>query len=175
MRTIVQPSQQIIIPHYQHTWAWWQNLDVSSRYVGIDRLHATRPQARFLHRSGGLLPRRNTSCNVRVVVRKRLSTRPYRSMSNDDALLSELLSTPPHGRLDFALCFSGCRGTPSFYHGFHAPAIVTPTIHILPPTVGWGCGSNRLMMLFAGKERIGDVLSFGNLRAVTRGAKKREG
>jgi hypothetical protein len=30
-------------------------------------------------------------------------------------------------------------------------------------------------MLFAGKERIGDVLSFENLRAVTRGAEKREG
>ncbi|KIW75008.1 lysine-tRNA ligase [Fonsecaea pedrosoi CBS 271.37] len=40
----------------------------------------------------------------------------------------------------------------------------------LPPTGGWGCGIDRLMMLFTGKERIGDVLSFGNLRAVTRGA-----
>ncbi len=40
----------------------------------------------------------------------------------------------------------------------------------LPPTGGWGCGIERLVMLFAGKERIGDVLSFGNLRAVTRGA-----
>jgi len=27
--------------------------------------------------------------------------------------------------------FSGFRGTPSFYHGFYAPKIVTPTIHIL--------------------------------------------
>ncbi|KIW69125.1 lysine-tRNA ligase, variant [Phialophora macrospora] len=40
----------------------------------------------------------------------------------------------------------------------------------LPPTGGWGCGIDRLVMLFAGRERIGDVLSFGNLRAVTRGA-----
>ena len=44
----------------------------------------------------------------------------------------------------------------------------------LPPTGGWGCGVDRLVMLFAGKERIGDVLSFGNLRAVTRGAERRE-
>jgi hypothetical protein len=41
----------------------------------------------------------------------------------DDALLSELLSTPPHGRLDFALYFSGFRGTPSFYHGLVQPKI----------------------------------------------------
>ena len=45
----------------------------------------------------------------------------------------------------------------------------------LPPTGGWGCGIDRLVMLFAGKKRIGDVLSFGNLRAVTRGADKRDG
>ena len=44
----------------------------------------------------------------------------------------------------------------------------------LPPTGGWGCGIDRLVMLFAKKERIGDVLSFGNLRAVTRSAEKRK-
>jgi lysyl-tRNA synthetase class 2 len=44
----------------------------------------------------------------------------------------------------------------------------------LPPTGGWGCGIDRLVMLFGGKERIGDVLSFGNLRAVTRGAEKKD-
>lgn len=38
----------------------------------------------------------------------------------------------------------------------------------LPPTGGWGCGVDRLCMLFTGAKRIGDVLSFGNLRSVTR-------
>lgn len=36
----------------------------------------------------------------------------------------------------------------------------------LPPTGGWGCGVDRLVMLFAGTNRIGDVLSFGGLRNV---------
>lgn len=38
----------------------------------------------------------------------------------------------------------------------------------LPATGGWGCGVDRLCMLFTGAKRIGDVLPFGNLRAVTR-------
>ncbi|EAW08287.1 putative lysyl-tRNA synthetase [Aspergillus clavatus NRRL 1] len=38
----------------------------------------------------------------------------------------------------------------------------------LPSTGGWGCGIDRLCMLFTGAKRIGDVLPFGNLRAVTR-------
>jgi lysyl-tRNA synthetase, class II len=38
----------------------------------------------------------------------------------------------------------------------------------LPPTGGWGCGIDRLCMLFTGTKRIGDVLPFGNLRAVVR-------
>jgi len=36
----------------------------------------------------------------------------------------------------------------------------------LPPTGGWGCGIDRLCMLFAGTKRIADVLAFGNLRNV---------
>lgn len=42
----------------------------------------------------------------------------------------------------------------------------------LPPTAGWGCGIDRLCMLFTGAKRIGDVLPFGNLRAVTRRARQ---
>ncbi|XHF98139.1 hypothetical protein AWENTII_001707 [Aspergillus wentii] len=38
----------------------------------------------------------------------------------------------------------------------------------LPATGGWGCGIDRLCMLFTGAKRIGDVLPFGNLRSVTR-------
>ena len=36
----------------------------------------------------------------------------------------------------------------------------------LPPTGGWGCGVDRLCMLFSGKERIADVLPFGTLRNI---------
>lgn len=36
----------------------------------------------------------------------------------------------------------------------------------LPPTGGWGCGMDRLVMLFSGAKRISDVQPFGNLRNV---------
>jgi len=36
----------------------------------------------------------------------------------------------------------------------------------MPPTGGWGCGVDRIVMLFGGKARIADVLPFGTLRNV---------
>ena len=45
----------------------------------------------------------------------------------------------------------------------------------LPATGGWGCGIDRLCMLFTGAKRIGDVLPFGNLRTVTRRHDRHEG
>ncbi|OAL47275.1 class II aaRS and biotin synthetase [Pyrenochaeta sp. DS3sAY3a] len=36
----------------------------------------------------------------------------------------------------------------------------------MPPTGGWGCGLDRLVMLFSSKKRIADVLPFGTLRNV---------
>lgn len=38
----------------------------------------------------------------------------------------------------------------------------------LPPTGGWGCGIDRLVMLFTKVRKIAEVLPFGNLRHVTR-------
>lgn len=36
----------------------------------------------------------------------------------------------------------------------------------LPPTGGWGCGIDRIAMLFSGSDRIDSVLAFGNVRDV---------
>lgn len=36
----------------------------------------------------------------------------------------------------------------------------------LPPTGGWGCGVERMVMLFSGANRISDCLSFGTLKNV---------
>ncbi|KAL4989511.1 hypothetical protein BDW68DRAFT_186352 [Aspergillus falconensis] len=38
----------------------------------------------------------------------------------------------------------------------------------LPPTGGWGCGIDRLVMLFTKVKKIAEVLPFGNLRHVTK-------
>ena len=35
-----------------------------------------------------------------------------------------------------------------------------------PPRGGWGCGIDRLCMLFSGTHKIADVLPFGTLRNV---------
>lgn len=39
----------------------------------------------------------------------------------------------------------------------------------LPPTGGWGCGVDRLVMLFSGREKLADCLAFGSLRHVAGG------
>jgi lysyl-tRNA synthetase, class II len=36
----------------------------------------------------------------------------------------------------------------------------------LPPTGGWGCGIDRMCMLFSGSSRISDVLAFGSMKNV---------
>ncbi|KAI1167150.1 hypothetical protein F5B18DRAFT_604045 [Nemania serpens] len=38
--------------------------------------------------------------------------------------------------------------------------------HGLPPTGGWGCGVDRIIMFFSGASRISDTLAFGNLKNV---------
>ncbi|KAI0158261.1 hypothetical protein GGR57DRAFT_459726 [Xylariaceae sp. FL1272] len=38
--------------------------------------------------------------------------------------------------------------------------------HGLPPTGGWGCGVDRLVMLLSGSSRISDTLPFGNLKNI---------
>jgi lysyl-tRNA synthetase class 2 len=36
----------------------------------------------------------------------------------------------------------------------------------MPPTGGWGCGIDRLVMFFGSAKRIGDVLPFGTLKTL---------
>lgn len=45
----------------------------------------------------------------------------------------------------------------------------------LPPTGGWGCGIDRMVMLFSGTGRIADVQPFGTLRNVVALGKGRVG
>lgn len=45
----------------------------------------------------------------------------------------------------------------------------------LPPTGGWGCGIDRMVMLFSGTNRIADVQPFGTLRNVVALGKGRVG
>ena len=46
----------------------------------------------------------------------------------------------------------------------------------MPPTGGWGCGIDRLAMLFGGTRRIADTLAFGTLKnVVSLGRHERKG
>ena len=119
-------------------WAWWQNLDVTTRYIGIESSLAALMLLVQKHgpftgvvgfSQGATLAAMFASwCESGSVPGR---SEVLREMSNGEALQLQLLSSPPQCRLDFALCLSGFRGTPSFYHGFYTPEIVTPTIHIL--------------------------------------------
>jgi hypothetical protein len=120
------------------TWAWWQNLDVANRYIGIEsslaalmllvQKHGPFTGVVGFSQGAALAAMFAAWCESGSVPGR---SEALREMSKDDALLLQLLSSPPQCRLDFALCFSGFRGTTSFYQGFYAPEIVTPTIHIL--------------------------------------------
>lgn len=50
--------------------------------------------------------------------------------------------------------------------GLNEESYVEALEYGLPPTGGWGMGVDRLVMLFTGQQRIGDVLPFGTLRNV---------
>ena len=129
-------SQQLVDD--SDTWAWWRNLDATNRYIGIESSLAALSLLIQKHgpftgvvgfSQGATLAAMLASwCESSAVPGRREA---LLEMSHDDPLLSQLLSCPPQCPLDFAVCFSGFRGTPRFYHGFYAPEIVTPTIHIL--------------------------------------------
>jgi hypothetical protein len=120
------------------TWAWWRNLDVTSRYVGIESslanlLLLAQKDGPFTgvvgFSQGATLAAIFASwCEAGAVPGRGDA---LRETSHDDPLLGQLLSSPPQRPLDFALCFSGFRGTPRYYRGFYAPQIATPTIHII--------------------------------------------
>lgn len=120
------------------TCAWWQNLDATNHYVGIESSLAAlrllvQQQGPFTgvvgFSQGATLAAMFASwCESDSVPGR---SEALREMSKGNDLLLQLLSSPPQRQLEFALCFSGFRGTFSFYHGFYAPEIVTPTIHVL--------------------------------------------
>jgi hypothetical protein len=120
------------------TWAWWRNLDVASRYIGIESSLASllllvQQNGPFTgvvgFSQGATLAAMFASWCENGAVPGRSDA--LREASHDDPLLLQLLSSPPQCPLDFALCFSGYRGTPRFYHGFYTPQIATPNIHII--------------------------------------------
>ncbi|KAB8339036.1 hypothetical protein FH972_021972 [Carpinus fangiana] len=51
-------------------------------------------------------------------------------------------------------------------HGVVDESYVGALEYGMPPTGGWGCGIDRIVMLFSGKTRIADVLPFGTLTNV---------
>jgi hypothetical protein len=120
------------------TWAWWQNLDTTSQYVGIESSLAAL--ILLVQKDGPFTGAVGFSQGATLAVMFASwcesgsvpgRSEALRDMSDHNAPLSQLLSSPPQRQLDFALCFSGFRGTPSFYGGFYAPKVVTPTVHIL--------------------------------------------
>ncbi|KAM7207097.1 hypothetical protein V8F33_000196 [Rhypophila sp. PSN 637] len=75
----------------------------------------------------------------------------------DPSVRHELPAPPSKGKGDQQDDIDDVRIDESYVHALESG---------LPPTGGWGCGIERLVMLFAGTRRISDCLSFGNVRNV---------
>lgn len=74
-----------------------------------------------------------------------------------------------HGEAAFDTSLDEQPGTELLDEGEAAPLdsnFVKSLDYGLPPTGGWGCGVERLVMLFSGANRISDCLSFGTLKNV---------
>lgn len=61
---------------------------------------------------------------------------------------------------------TGKDDAPQETHGVVDESYIGALEYGMPPTGGWGCGIDRIVMLFSGKSRIADVLPFGTLTNV---------
>jgi hypothetical protein len=115
--------------------AWWLNVDVTSRYIGLE--DSLTKLAEFLDNDpiegvigfsqGGALAAMVTSfCESRTDACK---LELFRGQNIPvDAFLQRL---PEQGPLKFSICFSGFRGTMKWYSSFYTPQLSTPSCHIV--------------------------------------------